>query len=292
MKERWGWIYVLHCLVNDKEYVGQTIQKYAEYRWDAHAYSAFVRMDRRPLYSAIRKYGLENFTAEVLWHGPESGLNAAERRFIRQRKTFIDGGWGYNLTTGGGVHQVSKRTICKLQQAARARVEQHPTWFQHLVSLMLDKAHTRIAAERRIQTMLAYAENRRAAGKPYFSRRVTILLRTSATGRRHTDSAKQKMSIGQAKRWAEGRGQVCTETLRAKRSKSARLQWKTKREEMLASIHKAVSTMEYSSKRSKLAKLQWARMHNEMCASLRGVPKRSKQKFIGTVAPQLESRAA
>jgi group I intron endonuclease len=117
-EERKGLIYVLHNLVNDKEYVGQTIRE-AEVRWASHINAAFCRNDQRPLYRAIRKYGLENFTAEVVWNGPESKLNAAEKRFIRHRKTFIDNGWGYNLTTGGGQYRLSRQSIRKIAAAAR-----------------------------------------------------------------------------------------------------------------------------------------------------------------------------
>jgi hypothetical protein len=119
--ERQGEIYVLHNLDNDKEYVGQTIRGYLE-RLKGHMYAAFVGLSQKPLYRAMRKskriHGdLSHFTIEVVWRGPESELNNAERRFIRLRKTFINLGLGYNLTTGGGQCKMSRRTILKMRKS-------------------------------------------------------------------------------------------------------------------------------------------------------------------------------
>ena len=119
MKKRIGYVYVLHNLVNDKEYVGQTIRE-PEYRWAGHINAAFIKRDNRPLYRAMRRDGLKNFTAEVIWSGSELRLNAAEKRFIRQRQTFRDTGWGYNLTLGGGqAHGLSRWSRQKISRAAR-----------------------------------------------------------------------------------------------------------------------------------------------------------------------------
>ena len=119
VQERTGSIYVLHNLRSEKEYAGQTI-KLPEVRWAEHIYAAFIKMDRRPLYCAMRKNvretGKLNFTGEVVWRGSESKLNAAEKRTVRQRKTFIDWGWGYNLTTGGDHFKLSKRSIRKIRK--------------------------------------------------------------------------------------------------------------------------------------------------------------------------------
>ena len=118
--ERQGWVYVLHNLLNGKEYVGQTVCGVAN-RWKGHLDAAFRLKSQKPLYRAIRRYGKENFAVTELWTGPQSKLNAAEIRFVRQRKTFIDTGWGYNLTTGGGQYELSKLAIKKIALAARAQ---------------------------------------------------------------------------------------------------------------------------------------------------------------------------
>ena len=119
MQERVGLVYILVCLVNGKGYVGQTVRK-AAVRWAEHVYTAFVKKSEAPLYRAMRKYGVHNFVVEVIWSGPEAKLNAAEKRYIRLHKTFIDGGCGYNLTTGGGAFKMSAATRRKIAARQKA----------------------------------------------------------------------------------------------------------------------------------------------------------------------------
>ena len=130
-QERWGWVYVLTNLINGKEYVGQTVRGVL-IRCDEHIKAALDKNNQKPLYRAIRKAykkdgSLKNFTAEAIWYGPESKLNAAEIRFIRQRKTFIDWGAGYNLTTGGKQCRLSKQSILKLRRSLK-RLYKNPVY--------------------------------------------------------------------------------------------------------------------------------------------------------------------
>jgi group I intron endonuclease len=124
MENRGGFVYLLICVVNGKGYVGQTV-KQPERRWAEHV-AAALRGDRRPLYAAMRKYGFKNFNASILWHGSEVDLNAAEIRFVRKCKTFIDGGWGYNLTTGGRCFRLARRSIRKIRRSLIRFYKEHP----------------------------------------------------------------------------------------------------------------------------------------------------------------------
>ena len=61
-------IYKITNIINNKSYIGQTI-KTAEERWKehkAHAFGSHPNDQNKTLYKAIRKYGVENFTFEVL----------------------------------------------------------------------------------------------------------------------------------------------------------------------------------------------------------------------------------
>jgi group I intron endonuclease len=122
---RTGFVYILICLANGKAYVGQTVRR-PDVRWAGHIRCAFKHKDNRPLYRAMRKYGLKNFVADVIWCGLESKLNAAEIHYVRLFKTFIDTGWGYNLTTGGGVCKDSAATRKRKSIAIRKYFEEHP----------------------------------------------------------------------------------------------------------------------------------------------------------------------
>ena len=95
-------IYKITNLINNKCYIGQTI-KTAEQRWKEHqnhAFGSHPNDQNKSLYRAIRKYGLENFTFEVLQDNIETfeKLDKAEIYWIDYYNSFVK---GYNETFGG-----------------------------------------------------------------------------------------------------------------------------------------------------------------------------------------------
>lgn len=95
-------IYKITNLINNKCYIGQTI-KTAEQRWkehQSHAFGLHPNDQNKTLYKAIRKYGLENFTFEVLQDNIETfeQLDKAEIYWIDYYNSFVK---GYNETFGG-----------------------------------------------------------------------------------------------------------------------------------------------------------------------------------------------
>lgn len=95
-----GSIYVLTCTVNGKQYVGKTWQVPSA-RWTRHINCALRNAHPGVLvHRAIKKYGVESFTAEVIeTHQTENSLARAERRCIKRLNTLVPS--GYNLTVGG-----------------------------------------------------------------------------------------------------------------------------------------------------------------------------------------------
>lgn len=121
-----GCIYLLRNLVNGKGYAGQhkNVETVERTRWAAHIREAFVKKSPHPLYRAMRKYGIENFSAEVIWTGHPSEVNAKETHHIKKCDTFIHGGWGYNQTLGGEGnrgYKVKPVTIKKLRRSQKLR---------------------------------------------------------------------------------------------------------------------------------------------------------------------------
>ena len=113
MKEKkwFGVIYVLTNLLNGKQYVGKTKLKDHTQRWDAHIKAALKGKSKHCIHLAIRKYGVESFSAEVIQHCRTlDTLNAAECRWIKKLNTLAP--HGYNMTKGGDggdvVGQMSK----------------------------------------------------------------------------------------------------------------------------------------------------------------------------------------
>ena len=98
-------IYLHTCIITDKSYTGQTI-KTMEERLKGHIYSSDNGSDTH-FHRAIRKYGIENFTSEVLedfipiQSDLETKQTLADQReiyFIEKYDTYNN---GYNETEGG-----------------------------------------------------------------------------------------------------------------------------------------------------------------------------------------------
>lgn len=92
-------IYKIENLLNHKVYIGQS--KYIEKRWKNHQITAFNSNDKGydyPLYRAIRKYGIENFSFQVLEECSPEQLNEKEKYYISSYNSFFE---GYNQTMGG-----------------------------------------------------------------------------------------------------------------------------------------------------------------------------------------------
>ena len=93
-------IYKITNLVNGKAYIGQSVDIHK--RFNAHRSVAFNPNDKNynyPLYRAIRKYGIENFSFEVLEECHISELNNKEIYYISKYNTH--GKFGYNQDDGG-----------------------------------------------------------------------------------------------------------------------------------------------------------------------------------------------
>lgn len=90
-----GYIYKITNQVNGKVYVGQTAHT-IESRWKEHTKASKYR--KYPLYFAMRKYGIENFSIEQIEECSIEQLNERERYWIAQYNSLKN---GYNATTGG-----------------------------------------------------------------------------------------------------------------------------------------------------------------------------------------------
>lgn len=96
-----GYIYKITNLVNQKCYIGQTMKSIEE-RWKVHKRVSKKKSDRGynyPLYKAMRKYGIENFTIEQIEECNEKDLDEREIYWIKQYDSTSH--MGYNQTLGG-----------------------------------------------------------------------------------------------------------------------------------------------------------------------------------------------
>ena len=92
-------IYKITNQINGKCYIGQSTNIHK--RWNNHR-SAYQNQNAHEynyyLYRAMRKYGIENFTFEVIEECKQSELNKRETYWIDYYDSYKN---GYNLTNGG-----------------------------------------------------------------------------------------------------------------------------------------------------------------------------------------------
>ena len=94
-----GYIYCITNLINEKKYVGKTTYSVTK-RFQEHCRdSKKERCERRPLYDAMNKYGIENFVVKELIECPNDELDSYEKIYIKKLQTY--GHNGYNATKGG-----------------------------------------------------------------------------------------------------------------------------------------------------------------------------------------------
>lgn len=93
-------IYKITNLINNKIYVGQSIN--IKDRWYQHKYKADKPQERgynSIIHCAFRKYGIDNFSFEILEECNEDELDTKEQYWIKTLNTLAPN--GYNILIGG-----------------------------------------------------------------------------------------------------------------------------------------------------------------------------------------------
>ena len=96
-----GIIYLITNTVNNKKYVGLTVQT-LERRWKYHKEQAKANhiKNSESLHSAIRKFGSESFIVEQIDSGTtKRDLEKKEISWIKKINSIVP--FGYNISTGG-----------------------------------------------------------------------------------------------------------------------------------------------------------------------------------------------
>lgn len=98
MEEKQGYIYCFKNLLNNKVYIGKTIND-PQRRYYQH--TAGQINDGTVFHNAMKKYGKENFLFYVIGKFPISQLNEKETFYIKKFNSHWRDGWGYNMSYGG-----------------------------------------------------------------------------------------------------------------------------------------------------------------------------------------------
>lgn len=93
-----GYIYCISNSINSKLYIGKTLNP-IEKRFSEHCRdSRKTGKEKRPLYDAMRKYGIENFHISLIEEVPLELLSEREYYWIKTKNSYEE---GYNATLGG-----------------------------------------------------------------------------------------------------------------------------------------------------------------------------------------------
>ena len=106
-----AYIYLITNTLNGKQYVGKTLYS-IQTRWNQHKKDCCrPRINKRPLYDAFNKYGIENFKIELIEECDADSVDEREEYWIANLDTYSN---GYNATLGGdGKHYKNYQEIAE-----------------------------------------------------------------------------------------------------------------------------------------------------------------------------------
>lgn len=164
MKQKLGIIYIATNLINGKQNVGQTTRSLKRRIWEHK-----VGMGHSLLYSAIKKYGIENFKW-ISFTCPEEELDWQETFLIEKLNTLASN--GYNLDSGGHKNKHhQKSTNYKISKARKKYYKNNPEekekQSQKLKKYYEDNPQKREEAAKKTKKYFKILDNRIKASKAH-----------------------------------------------------------------------------------------------------------------------------
>lgn len=185
----YGEVYLITCLTDGKQYVGQTTRG-TMVRWTQH--KASVTKGRYPLQRAMVAHGIENFSLAVLGTAQDQkDLDAKEVHWIATLGTLSPG--GYNLTTGGEGGKRTQETKDKLAALRTGRTHTPESKEKIGRSSKGRGAGSRRSEETRAKMRASWHRTPEGAER----------IRQARLGKTHTPEMKAHMSATAKARWAK-----------------------------------------------------------------------------------------
>jgi len=197
-------VYLITNLINGKRYIGQTNRPLAR-RWSQHCSSSGCCA----LSSAIRKYGKENFSMEILFDVPTRELaDEFEKAYIERYHTMVPN--GYNLKTGGDVPVYSEESRRKMSASGKGRISSRK-------GVVLSE-----------ETKRKISESKTGVKQPEWAVRKRVL---SQTGGKRSEETKEKMRLSAKADWDKRRasGYIVSEDARKRMSESQKQRWENRK---------------------------------------------------------------
>ncbi len=204
-------IYKITNRINNKIYIGQSIN--CEKRFNEHKSSEHNKHLKR----AYDKYGLENFSFEVLEETEESLLNERETYYIEFFNS-INPKIGYNKRAGGDKPYYSDEMKAKLKEKRWGSDEQHRKARDRMSDPILDAARRKAIKD-------AWA-NKSEEEKALHIEKSTA----PHIGSHLSEETRKKMSESHKEEWKSRKNRKRSEASNLKTSESLRKAWATKKE--------------------------------------------------------------
>lgn len=154
------YIYKITNVINQKIYIGKTTKSVTQ-RWNEHCRDCNKRRnEKRPLYSAMRKYGIVNFKIETIEECNKETLSEREKYWIRYYNSFSK---GYNATKGGdGSSYCDHQAIVALYQQGLTidKIVAHTGYCHKSCRLALKQANI---SNKQIKDRAAQCKNKKVA---------------------------------------------------------------------------------------------------------------------------------
>ena len=193
MEDR-GCIYLITNRINNAKYIGQHCKTTITKRWNEHLSRAKSGKVCKYLYTAMRHYGIENFTIEKIGEFPINALGPMEAYYAEQYNTYYwDTDLGYNVVWCGednnkGI-KMSPETCKKMSELRKGKVP------EAMIRAWTGSHHSEETKEKMSQNagkpMLGKKHNQEAIDKMVKSR----------TGQKRSEETKKKMSEANLRRW-------------------------------------------------------------------------------------------
>jgi group I intron endonuclease len=129
-----GFIYKITNKISGKCYIGVTIEKDPQQRWNAHIRTMKNNKGCPALKDAMKKYGVENFKFEVIIMCFDEDVYRYEKEYIKKYNSMIPN--GYNILEGGqrgggfkGKHHTPE-AIARMMENCRKFREANPNHFE------------------------------------------------------------------------------------------------------------------------------------------------------------------
>jgi len=129
-----GYLYKITNKVNNKAYIGVTIQHNYQARWRKHINSLNYKEGCPLLKRAMKKHGVDQFEFKIILICFDEDLVAYEKEYIQKYNTRVPN--GYNILLGGQIgdghvgFKHSPETIEKIKQKGKEFREKNPNYFE------------------------------------------------------------------------------------------------------------------------------------------------------------------